>query len=271
MIYFPPCKINLGLHILSRRDDGYHEIESGMLEIPFRDLLEIIPSEESAFTSSGLEIPGTGNSCIAAYELLRKDFGLPNVRMHLHKIVPMGGGLGGGSSDSAWTLKALNEQFALGLSAAQLEYYAAQLGSDNPFFIKGGLQLATGRGEVLEPLDIPLPVPVRRGVWQICLVNLGIHVPTKDAYRHVTPQADRRPLKEILQLPIGEWKNGLVNDFEASVFLQHPQLKTIKEDLYRAGAVYAAMSGSGSTLFGLFEEKPSVVQWTYDPLFETWV
>jgi 4-diphosphocytidyl-2-C-methyl-D-erythritol kinase len=265
MIFFPPCKINLGLHILSRRDDGYHEIETGMLEVPFRDILEIVPSDSFAFTSSGLEIPGTENSCIAAYELLKAEHGIGAVRIHLHKIVPMGGGLGGGSSDSAYTLLALDRLFDLGLSVEQLEAYAARLGSDNPFFIRGGLQLARGRGELLQPLEIALPK------WHVCLVNLGIHVPTKDAYRHVTPNNDRPPLEEILRLPVAEWKTQLINDFEESVFAQYPQLAVVKEELYAAGAVYAAMSGSGSTLFGLFAEQPDAVAWSQKPEFEKWI
>lgn len=265
MILFPPCKINLGLHILSKRGDGYHAIETGMLEIPFRDILEIVPSDTFAFTSSGLEIPGTGNSCIAAYDLLKAEHNIGPVHMHLHKIVPMGGGLGGGSSDSAYTLLALNRIFALGLSDEQLETYAARLGSDNPFFVRGGLQLATGRGEQLERLEIALPK------WHVCLVNLGIHVPTKDAYLHVRPNAERRALENILRLPVKDWKAQLVNDFENSVFARHPRLATVKEELYAAGAVYAAMSGSGSTMFGLFEEKPAHVDWSSQPQFEMWV
>jgi 4-diphosphocytidyl-2-C-methyl-D-erythritol kinase len=265
MIFFPSCKINLGLHILSKREDGYHAIETGMLEIPFRDILEIVPADTFAFTSSGLEIPGTGNSCVAAYELLKAEHGIGPVHIHLHKIVPMGGGLGGGSSDSASTLLALNRIFGLGLSDEQLEGYAARLGSDNPFFIRGGLQLATGRGERLEPLEIALPK------WHLCLVNRGIHVPTKDSYLHVKPNNDRSPLEEILRLPVSDWKTQLVNDFEESVFAQHPELAAVKEELYAAGAVYAAMSGSGSTLFGLFEEKPEGMVWSEKPAFETWV
>jgi 4-diphosphocytidyl-2-C-methyl-D-erythritol kinase len=265
MIYFPSCKINLGLHILRKRDDGYHEIETGMLEIPFRDILEIIPSDMFQFTASGIEIPGTHNSCVAAYDLLKRDFALSPVHIHLHKTVPMGGGLGGGSSDSTATLKGLNELFQLGLSVDQLKNYAAQLGSDNAFFVEGGLQLAKGRGEELKPLSISIPE------WHICVVNLGIHVPTATAYAHVTPHEHRTSLSEILQQPISTWKDDLVNDFEPSVFTQHPELQTLKTDLYHAGAVYAAMSGSGSTLYGLFEEKPSSVSWTQQPAYEVWV
>lgn len=265
MIVFPSCKINLGLHILRKRSDGYHEIETGMLEIPFRDILEIVPSDAFSLTSSGIEIPGNGNSCVDAYDLLKRDFALPPVHIHLHKQVPMGGGLGGGSSDSTATLKGLNELFQLGLSVEQLKNYAAQLGSDNAFFVEGGLQLAKGRGEELESLSISLPG------WKICVVNLGIHVPTSTAYAQVTPNEDRPSLSTILNQPVSTWKDALVNDFEPSVFARHPELQTLKTDLYRAGAIYAAMSGSGSTLFGLFEEKPPQISWSQQPVYEVWV
>jgi 4-diphosphocytidyl-2-C-methyl-D-erythritol kinase len=265
MIFFPSSKINLGLHILRKRDDGYHDVESGMLEIPFRDVLEIVPSDRFGFTASGLSIPGEDNSCIQAFRLLKEEFGLPDVRIHLHKIVPPGGGLGGGSSDCAQTLAGLNRLFDLGLTHDRMEEYAARLGSDTPFFIRGGLQLSTGRGEILRPLELELPK------WQICLVNLGIHVPTKEAYGGVKPDPDRESLETILRLPAGEWRGRLVNDFEESVFRRHPELAVVKEELYAAGAVYAAMSGSGSTMFGLFNEKPEQIAWSNKPAYEVWV
>lgn len=265
MIFFPSSKINLGLHILHKRDDGYHAIESGMLAIPFSDVLEVVPSDVLRFTSSGLGIAGDDNSCIQAFRLLQQEFGLPGARMHLHKRIPMGGGLGGGSSDCAQTLIALNRLYDLGLTDDRLEQYAARLGSDTPFFIRGGLQLSTGRGEILRPLQLVLPH------WHMCIVNLGIHVSTQEAYAGVTPRADREPLETILQLPVAEWKDRLVNDFEKSVFARHPALAIVKRELYAAGAVYAAMSGSGSTLFGLFETKPETIAWSQQPAYEVWV
>lgn len=264
MIYFPACKINLGLHILRKRADSYHDIETVMLEIPFSDVLEVIPSETFSFTSSGLEIPGTGNSCVDAFHLMQQEFGIPDVKIHLHKNVPMGGGLGGGSSDGAWTLKALNELFSLNCSTTQLEDFAARLGSDTPFFICGGLQLATGRGEVLASLQIALPS------WDFVIVNLGIHIPTAMAYSLVTPDENRPSLDAIIKSPVSEWKNVLVNDFEVSAFANYPELAQLKSDLYNAGAVYAAMSGSGSTLFGLFEKRPDSVHWSKKPVYEVW-
>ena len=236
-----------------------------MLEIPFQDVLEIVPSDTFRFSSSGIEIPGTSNSCIEAFNLLKRDFELEPVHIHLHKTVPMGGGLGGGSADSTTTLKGLNELFQLQLSIDQLKSYAAQLGSDNAFFVEGGFQLAKGRGELVQPLSISLPR------FHICIINLGIHVSTATAYAHVTPYEDRLSLSEVLNQPVSTWKTTLVNDFEPSVFAQHPELATVKNELYQAGAVYAAMSGSGSTLFGLFEEKPQEISWTQKLVYEVWV
>lgn len=265
MIYFPPCKINLGLQILRKRADGYHDIETAMLEIPFSDVLEVVPASVFRLSVSGLEIPAGSNSCTDAFELMRERFGIPDVHIHLHKIVPMGGGLGGGSSDGAYTFKALNDLFGLGCMPEELESLAALTGSDTPFFIRGGLQLAQGRGEVLQPLDLCLPK------LQLVLVNIGIHVPTATAYSRVVPQSGRPSLKSVLSDPIETWKTNLVNDFETSVFAQHPSLAAIKNDLYEAGAVYAAMSGSGSTMFGLFTERPERVSWSTPPVYEEWM
>ena len=241
MIYFPPCKINLGLHILQKRADGYHELETGMLEIPFQDILEIIPCDEFRFSSSGLEIPGGTNSCIAAYDLLKQRFALPPVHIHLHKMVPMGGGLGGGSSDSTSVLKALNQRFQLGLTKDELKDFAALLGSDNAFFVEGGLQLAKGRGELLEPLHLSSLD------FRVCIINIGVHVSTKDAYAQVVPFSARTDLRTILQQHPDTWKSDLVNDFEPSVFAKFPELAKLKSEFYDNGAIYAAMSGSASS------------------------
>jgi 4-diphosphocytidyl-2-C-methyl-D-erythritol kinase len=265
MINFPTCKINLGLNILFKREDGFHEIETAMLEIPFSDELELHEANIDSFKTEGLEIPGSGNLVTDAVQLLRNDFEFPPVAIRLNKMVPMGGGLGGGSSDAAFTLKAINEQMNLGLSTAQLENYAAQLGSDCSFFIKGGLQLCTGRGEITQPLSIELPK------LHLLIVNIGIHVPTKTAYSKVVPSKDKAAISSILQLPIEEWQGKLVNDFEVSVFNAHPELAEIKTDLLNNGAVYAAMSGSGSTMFGLFHQQPSSMEFSHTPVYEKWV
>lgn len=265
MINFPTSKINLGLNILFKREDGFHEIETVMLEIPFSDELEVQKSTEDVFVTEGLSIPGSGNLVTDALHLLRSDFDFPPVAIRLKKNVPMGGGLGGGSSDAAFTLKAINDLMHLSIQDEVLETYAAQLGSDCSFFIKGGLQLCTGRGEITKLLTIQLPKLF------ILIVNIGIHVPTKTAYSHVRPSRNKPKLETILALPIEAWQGKLINDFEESVFLAHPELAEIKADLLKAGASYASMSGSGSTMFGLFQSKPDKVDFSYPTVYEKWV
>jgi len=261
MINFPACKINLGLNILFKRPDGYHEIETAMLEIPVCDRLEITEASKDEFESTGLEIPGKGNLILDALNLLRKDFDLGQFHVQLEKLIPMGGGLGGGSSDAAKALVLINDLAELGLTTVQLEAYAAQLGSDCPFFVRGGLQLCTGRGEILKPLEVKLPE-----MW-VVLVNIGIHVPTATAYSAVTPKQDQVSIAEILELDPASWKDHLKNDFEPSVFSKHPELRSIKEAFYDQGAFYSAMSGSGSTMFGLFREEPMNLIFPYSAEF----
>jgi 4-diphosphocytidyl-2-C-methyl-D-erythritol kinase len=257
MICFPNAKINLGLHITSKRKDGYHDIESCMVPIPLYDALEMIVENQSAFDTSGLSIPGDekDNLILKALKLVRKDFSdLPQVHIHLHKNIPMGAGLGGGSADGAFALTLMNKLFDLYLDDFILEDYAAQLGSDCPFFIQNTPKIATGRGEILEPVDVDL-----RGD-HILLIKPPIHVGTKEAYAGVKPLAPKYPLHEILK-DKSSWKEMLVNDFEASIFPQYPELAEIKAKLYEMGAYYAAMSGSGSTVFGLFTAKPEPRSW----------
>lgn len=265
MINFPTCKINLGLHILKRREDGYHDVETAMLELPFHDILEMVESEEAAFTTSGLEIPGSGNLVLDAEAEFRKIKVFPPVTFHLHKLIPMGGGLGGGSSDAAFALKLMRDRYLPGIPNEVLKAMAAKIGSDCAFFIDGGLQFATGRGEVLSPLHLDL-----KGKF-VVLVNLGIHVSTQEAYEGVVPNNDRPSLKEILNKPIENWKEELVNDFEQSVFQKYPQLAEIKKDLYEHGAIYAAMTGSGSTLFGIFEKEAQPISWSRPVGYETYL
>jgi 4-diphosphocytidyl-2-C-methyl-D-erythritol kinase len=265
MINFPTCKINLGLHILKRRKDGYHDVETAMLELPFHDILEFVESEEEAFTTSGLEIPGSGNLVLDAVAAFRRYRLFPKLAFHLHKIIPMGGGLGGGSSDAAFALKLMRDKYAPGLPNEVLKAMAATIGSDCAFFIDGGLQFASGRGEVLSPLNLDL-----KNKW-VVLVNLGIHISTKEAYAGVVPNEDRISLKEILAKPIHAWKDELVNDFEQSVFQKYPELAEIKNELYEHGAVYAAMTGSGSTLFGIFETEVQSIRWSQQVAYETYL
>lgn len=253
MILFPPAKINLGLHILFKRNDGFHELETAMTPIPFTDILEILPSNKFEFKQTGLPIPGNteNNLCVRAYYLMKEKYAIAPIYIHLKKIIPMGGGLGGGSADAAYVLTGINTLFNLNLSNSILEDLASQLGSDCPFFIQDIAQLAKGRGEKLSTITINL-----KGYY-LKLVNISIHVGTKEAYDGAAFSSSKKSITEIVNLPISQWKNELTNDFEKTVFSIHPKLAELKESLYKEGAIYAAMSGSGSTLFGIYEIEPS--------------
>jgi len=248
MVLFPHCKINLGLQIVSKRSDGYHNIETCFYPVPWTDILEIIKAENFAFSSSGISIPGKeeDNLCVKAYQLLQNDFGLSPVHIHLHKVIPTGAGLGGGSSDAAFTLRALNSIFNLKLSGQQLREYASRLGSDCSFFIEDKPMLGTGRGEELSPASINL-----KGLFLV-LVKPEIHVSTAEAYGGVKPKLPAIPLSNILGSHLSVWRNVLVNDFEQSVFEKYPAISSIKHSLYNQGALYASMSGSGASVFGIF-------------------
>jgi len=260
MILFPPAKINLGLSIVEKRNDGYHELETCMLPIPFYDILEILPSENFSFLQSGLEIPGTQgeNLCEKAFRLMKEKQGVPNVTIHLRKQIPMGAGLGGGSSDAASVLKGMNELFQLRLSDDVLENLAADLGSDCPFFIKNEAQIARGRGEKLSPMNLTL-----KGYYLV-LLNPGIHVGTKEAYAGVTPCFKEKSLEILLENPISVWQDLIVNDFEASIFKNHPKIAELKNELLKNGAIYASMSGSGSSIFGLFKQEIELISYSED-------
>ena len=249
MIQFPNCKINLGLSILAKRADGYHELETVFYPIAVSDALEILPAANLTMTQTGIAVPGdpAQNLCLKAYHLLKKDFpNLPAVQMHLHKNIPMGAGLGGGSSDGTSTLLILNQQFSLGLNDQQLIDYASQLGSDCPFFVYNKACHATGRGEILTPIHLDL------SNYQFLLVHPGVHIATAWAFQQLTPNTKSESIQSIIEKPINDWKNSLINDFEAPVFKAEPTLSAIKDQLYQLGAMYASMSGSGSSLFGIF-------------------
>ncbi|TNE98559.1 MAG: 4-(cytidine 5'-diphospho)-2-C-methyl-D-erythritol kinase [Bacteroidetes bacterium] len=252
MIIFPQAKINLGLRILRKRDDGYHDIDTCMLPIPLKDILEIIPDREEELQLSGIPVEGdtASNLCWKAYRLLQSEYSLPQTYFHLMKLIPMGAGLGGGSSDAAEVIKGLNQVYNLGISDLQMEEYAARLGSDCPFFIKNVPQIAQGRGEMLSSIDFDL-----KGYF-VKIVNPGIHVGTAEAYAGTLPNEKVDSVRDVLLKGVERWKDELVNDFELSVFAIHPILKAIKEELYHEGAVYAAMSGSGSTIFGIYRNEP---------------
>lgn len=260
MVVFPNCKINLGLRILDKRPDGFHNLSTVFYPVPLKESLEIIRSEDAAkqvqFTMSGnaVEGPEESNLCIRAYQLLKKDYpSLPHIKMHLHKAIPSGAGLGGGSADGAYTLALLNQKFQLGLSSQQLIDYALQLGSDCPFFILNQPCIASGRGELMQPVALSL------SGYHLVLVNPGIHINTGWAFtelkKYQSPGGQQaRNIADIIQQPVQSWKSALVNDFEEPVYTHYPEVKSIKEKLYRHGAEYASMSGSGSTVFGLFNK-----------------
>lgn len=254
MVYFPPCKINLGLHIISKRTDGYHDLDTCFYPVPWTDILEVIRSDVFSFTCTGTAIPGNvdDNLCVKAYGLLRKDFDLEPVSIHLHKIIPTGAGLGGGSSDAAYTLRLLNQVFDLKLSVAVLMGYAAVLGSDCSFFIQDRAMIGSGRGEILTETQDSL-----KGKYLV-MVKPDIHVSTAQAYAGIRPRQPVHRVASILQEPLAKWKYLLKNDFEETVFENYPALRDIKIRLYDHGAVYASMSGTGSTVFGIFDEEPGI-------------
>jgi 4-diphosphocytidyl-2-C-methyl-D-erythritol kinase len=251
MVVFPNCKINLGLRILRRREDGYHDLETVFYPLPVRDVLEVVRAPQATFTTYGRPIPGDpgDNLLIRAYQLLKKDFPeLPFVDIHLYKQIPIGGGLGGGSSDGAFLLSLLDQQFGLGLTTWRLAGYAAKLGSDCPFFLINRPCLGQGRGERLEPLTLDL------SGWSFLLIHPGIHISTAKAFSLCRPDDSGPSLRLAIDRPVTEWRDNLINDFEAPVFAEYPVLGEIKRSLYDRGAVYASMTGSGSALFGIFEK-----------------
>jgi 4-diphosphocytidyl-2-C-methyl-D-erythritol kinase len=248
MIVLPNAKINLGLNILRKREDGYHDIAS--IFYPVKDLcdiLEILPSAEFSFSTSGITIPDDGNSCKKAFELLKQDFKIGNIKLHLHKQIPIGAGLGGGSADGAFTLKALNILFDLKLSNTELEKYALQLGADCPFFIDNTPKYITGIGEKMTAIDLDL------SAYEIKFIFPELHISTAEAYSGVTPKQSKTDLLDLISQPIENWKTTVKNDFEISAFSKYPELTKMKEKLYADGAIYASMTGSGSVLYGVFD------------------
>jgi 4-diphosphocytidyl-2-C-methyl-D-erythritol kinase len=264
LIVFPNCKINLGLHIISKRTDGFHNLETVFYPLKIYDALESIirqadrDTDERAVTLQASGIVATSNPtdniCLKAYHLLKADFPvLPaSIDLFLHKAIPIGAGLGGGSADAAFTLQLLNNQFELAISDRQLQDYASRLGSDCPFFIINRPCLASGRGEILKEITLDL------SNYRIVIVNPGIHINTALAFKSITPRLPDIAIGEIIRQPVETWKDNLTNDFEIPVFNNHPEIKKIKEDLYTAGALYASMSGSGSSVYGLFHSGTAV-------------
>ena len=254
MLCFPNAKINLGLNIIKKRSDGFHNIETVFYPIPLCDALEIAEndsSEQYEFTSSGISIDvnPVDNIVIKALNLTASNLKIPSTTIHLHKNIPFGAGLGGGSADAAYMIKMLNDFYQLNLNTQQMEKLAIQIGSDCPFFIENKPVFAEGKGEIFSPCSIDL------SGYYIVLIKPDIHISTPEAYSGVTPKKPQKSLKELVNLPLTEWKNNIFNDFEESIFPNYPELKKLKEELYESGAVYASMSGSGSSMFGIFEQE----------------
>lgn len=257
MVSFPHAKINLGLQVIKKRHDGLHNIVSCIYPIGWCDILEIIVGAELSFTGSGLEIPGDPNDnlCLQAYHLLKESFDLPPVHMHLHKAIPIGAGLGGGSSDAAFTLKGLRKLFDLPLADFELERYASDLGSDCAFFIGDQAAIATGIGDQLERIELDL------SDLHLLVVTPPVHVNTGEAYGMLAPKKVEHDLKSHLKRPPAEWTKLVVNDFEGPIFAKDPLISGIKEKMLAKGAIYSSLSGSGSSVYGIFEESLDVTQW----------
>ena len=259
MINFPIAKINLGLNVVSKRDDGYHNLETVFYPVPIKDALEVFPMEDGFPSDVRCDLKVTNlfidgdeqkNLVVKAYNMIAQDYELPRVHVHLYKHIPTQAGMGGGSSNCAYMIRLLNEMFSLGMSDEKMIGYAARLGADCAFFIKAQPAYAEGIGEKLQPISIDL------SGCKMLVVRPNIPVSTKEAFSLITPQVPKKNCLDIVRQPIETWKDELVNDFERSVFAIHPEIGRLKEMMYEQGAVYAAMSGSGSSVFGLFSDTP---------------
>lgn len=275
MLTFPCCKLNLGLNIVAKRKDGYHDIETVFYPVPLTDALEIKKMDERFPSDFPCDLKVTGNivECeeqnnlvVKAYHLLASDYELPRIHVHLCKRIPSQAGLGGGSADAAFMIRLLDERFRLNMGNAEMERYAAKLGADCAFFINAEPSYATGRGDVLAPIGEEWP-----GLqgWWLALIKPAVAVSTAEAYANVTPHKPTKNCRNIVCQPIETWKDELINDFEPSVFAKLPILANVKEQLYAQGAVYASMSGSGSTVFGLYREQPQGLEELFPQCFAT--
>lgn len=263
MILYPNAKINLGLNILEKRPDGFHNIETLFYPLGLSDVLEIIPSDTFEFSQTGIAIDGNieENLAVKAYRLMEDEYGIGTVKIHLHKIIPFGAGLGGGSADAAFVIKGLNELFELGLSEVKMTELSAQLGSDCPFFILNRPVFAEGRGEIFTEVDFLL------NGWSLVLVKPDVHVPTATAYANVKPAFPEKKICDVVKNDIRFWNNELKNDFETSIFSEFSEIEKIKEKLYKEGAIYASMSGSGSSVFGLFKDISEGIEGKFTDCF----
>ena len=271
MITFPVAKINLGLNVVEKRADGYHNLQTVFYPVPIMDALEIVPMSDGfpsdvdcdlKVTNITIEGDEQRNLVVRAYQLLKADYpDLPRVHAHLWKGIPTQAGMGGGSSDCGYMIRLLNETFDMGLSSEQMQQYAARLGADCAFFIESRACYAEGIGERLEPIDLDL------SGWHIGVVRPDIPVPTKEAFSRIHPHYPALNCRDVVKQPVETWRDRLTNDFEESVFVLHPEIGAVKEQLYKMGATYAAMSGSGSALFGLFKDEPDALRQAFPDMF----
>jgi 4-diphosphocytidyl-2-C-methyl-D-erythritol kinase len=254
MINFPNAKINIGLNITERRPDGYHNLETIFYPVQIKDVLEIIESDKLSFESSGLDIPGRmeDNLCVKGYHLIKKDFDVPPVKIHLHKNIPIGAGLGGGSADAAFFIRLMNDKFNLDLTVDQQLSYARKLGADCAFFIENKPVFAFEKGDEFETIKLDL------SSYSIVLVMPDVHISTSEAYSGVKPVPVKQSLFDLIYESIGDWKKFIKNDFEANIFKNHLEIRGVKAALYKAGAIYASMSGSGASVFGIFDKTPDL-------------
>ena len=257
MVLFPPAKLNLGLHVVGKRDDGYHNLESIFLPLGWSDILEVLVDESVApgelrTTWTGLDIPGDSedNLVVKAHRLLASQHTLPGLSAHLHKVLPMGAGLGGGSADGTYMLRAINELCGLGLTREVLLELAAQLGSDCSFFVDAVPALVTGRGEHVSPVRATWT----EGLW-VVVCNPGIHISTAEAFEGLTPRLRNVEWEALLHQSVSSWSDEIQNDFEAGACIRHPEILDLLQSMRKAGAAYVQMTGSGSTVFGLFEDE----------------
>ena len=271
MITFPVAKINLGLNVVEKRADGYHNLQTVFYPVPIMDALEIVPMSDGFPSDVDCDLKVTNitidgdeqrNLVVRAYQLLKADYpNLPRVHAHLWKGIPTQAGMGGGSSDCGYMIRLLNETFDMGLSSEQMQQYAARLGADCAFFIESRACYAEGIGERLQPIDLDL------SGWHIGVVRPDIPVPTKEAFSRIHPHYPALNCRDVVKQPVETWRDRLTNDFEESVFVLHPEIGAVKEQLYKMGATYAAMSGSGSALFGLFKDEPDALRQTFPDMF----
>lgn len=253
MIIFPNAKINLGLNIINRRDDGFHNIETVLYPVKIKDALEIVEAQEFRFSSTGIPSGNPDeNLCVKAWNLVNQDYEIPPVHIHLHKQIPVGAGLGGGSADAAFCLRLLNEKFELGISIDKMQDYARRLGSDCAFFVENKPVFANGKGDQFQNIDLNLDK------YYLILAMPPVHVNTADAYQGIKPGGSNYSLAGLPNLPLEEWRKTVKNSFEDTIFQKYLQIKKLKESFYESGAVYASMSGSGASVYGIFEQEVSL-------------